>query len=232
MTLALNNSTPTATSVSQRSRPEKQSRSDGRGKLVREMPEAKDARSESRQLTARSNDLMDQQWIEKEYPSIHRAAWALTGDPAVAEDLAQETFVVALERWNSFDHRSRRSTWLHGILIRLSRKHFRSLARFRRRLEKRFYLESNSEQCDAATELAKQEWDRSIWSEVATLPRRQAEAITLRFAGEMTYEQIAQVTGVAEGTVKSRIHHGLKQLRQSSRMSDLVSLVEQIQPEP
>ena len=45
-----------------------------------------------------------------------------TGDAWAAEDLAQETFVVAIDKWDRFDNRSARSTWLYGILVQLRRR--------------------------------------------------------------------------------------------------------------
>ncbi|MEO1529980.1 MAG: RNA polymerase sigma factor [Planctomycetota bacterium] len=164
---------------------------------------------------------MSDAWIRDVYPRIHRAAWAMTGDPSVADDLAQETFVVALDKWDSFDRRSTRLTWLHGILIRTSRKRFRSLARLRRRLEAYWQRDPRPQvSADSSRQLALREWNESVWSEVAKLSRPQAEAITLRFACDMTYEQIAEAVGCPEGTAKTRVHHGLKQLQGCELLRD------------
>ena len=167
-----------------------------------------------------SGDLtIDDDWIRQQYPRIHRAAWLMTGDPADAEDLAQETFIVALERWNSFQGRSSRQTWLYGILIRLCQRRRRSLARFRQRLKQ--YIEQKS--CSEADRSARgnpedlvwrQQWQESIWASVARLPAEQQTAVTLRFAEEMSYQQIAEVVGCAVGTAKTRVHHGLRRLRE------------------
>lgn len=107
---------------------------------------------------------------------------------------------------------------MHGILIRLTRKHFRSLARLRRRIQQ--YVGNSKHpalHADAADMLAENEWRQSVWSEVAMLPRRQAEAITLRFGQQLTYEEVAEAAGCAVGTAKSRVHQGLKRLRQSTK---------------
>ena len=148
---------------------------------------------------------MSDAWIADVYPRIHRAAWAMTGNPSLADDLAQETFVTALDKWNSFHGRSSRLTWLHGILIRINRKQFRSLARFRRRIQSYWERNGLQESEDGGNELAIREWNESVWSEVAKLPRPQAEAITLRFASEMTYQQIGDAVGCPEGTAKTRV---------------------------
>lgn len=161
---------------------------------------------------------IDDDWIRKQYPRIHRAAWLMTGRAAEAEDLAQETFVVALDRWDSFQGRSSASTWLYGILIRLVQRRGRTLSRLRRRLMQ--YAEDNgstrqqiSEADDPQTALARQQWQESIWADVAGLPTSQRIAVTLRFAEGMSYQQIGETVGCATGTAKSRVHHGVKRLR-------------------
>jgi RNA polymerase sigma-70 factor (ECF subfamily) len=161
---------------------------------------------------------IDNDWICEHYSRIYRAAWLMTGRVAEAEDLAQETFVVALDRWASFEGRSSESTWLYGILIRLVQRRGRTLARMRRRWMQ--YAERNgliSRSCrqaeDPQVELARRHWRESVWADVARLPASQRIAVTLRFAEEMSYQQIAETVGCATGTAKSRVHHGVKRLR-------------------
>lgn len=164
---------------------------------------------------------LDDAWITAVYPSLHRAAWKMTGDPIAAEDLAQETLIAAFKAWDSFDGRSSRSTWMHGILIRLTRKHFRYSSRLRRHLQRYAGMSLQRETAsDSPDALATAEWKQSIWSKVAKLPRHQAEAITLHYDQQLTYEEIAQAVGCAVGTAKSRVHQGLKRLRQSADLSE------------
>jgi len=138
-------------------------------------------------------------WIAQYYPRIHRAVWMMTGDRWEAEDLAQETFVVALDRWNQFEGRSSDATWLYGILVRLAQRRTRSLSRMRRRLMQ--YVERNGlvqvndlRNQDPQAELARKQWRESVWADVARLPPAQRIAVTLRFAEEMSYEQIEEET--------------------------------------
>ncbi|MFK8113927.1 MAG: RNA polymerase sigma factor [Rubripirellula sp.] len=158
---------------------------------------------------------IDDEWIREHYSRIHRAAWLMTGDAWAAEDLAQETFIVALDRWDRFEGRSSESTWLHGILMQLARRRGRTLARLRRRLSLYFdQTKPETQADDTQNGLAAQEWRQSIWAEVAKLPQPQRDAVTLRFANEMDYEQIASALGCAVGTAKTRVHHGIKRLRE------------------
>ena len=118
----------------------------------------------------------DDDWVREHYGRIHRAAWLMTGQRSEAEDLAQETFVVALDRWNKFEGRSSDSTWLYVILIRLVQRHGRSLARMRRRWiqygERNGLIQPSSGPVqDPQAELAREQWRESVWADVARLPR-------------------------------------------------------------
>jgi RNA polymerase sigma-70 factor, ECF subfamily len=165
---------------------------------------------------------IDDDWIREYYPRIHRAAWLMSGDPATAEDLAQETFIIALDRWHQFEGRSSASTWLCGILLHVHQRHGRTLARMRRRLM--HYIDARTSggpaSGDPQTELASKEWRQSIWALVAKLPRPQRDAVTLRFAENLTYEEIADTLGCSVGTAKTRVHHGIKRLRERTNLNE------------
>ncbi len=179
-----------------------------------------DPAAQARSVTT---SLPDDAWVCENYARIHRAAWLMTGDKWEAEDLAQETFVVAIDRWSRFDGRSSRSTWLFGILVRLNRRRARSLARLRRRVQEYISRKDDDQVLDPRTALAHQQWRESVWASVAKLPEPQRVAVVLRFAEEMTYQQIGEALGCAEGTAKSRVHHGLKRLRQNSQEENIVT---------
>lgn len=140
----------------------------------------------------------------------------MTGDAHEAEELAQEVFLVAIDRWDRFQGRSAESTWLYGILMKLHQKRARTLRRLHRRL--RDYAAAATAnghaEPDPRSLLAVQQWRQSVWAMVARLPLDQQQAITLRFGEEMSYQQIADALGCKLGTAKTRVHHGLKRLRQ------------------
>lgn len=55
--------------------------------------------------------------------------------------------------------------------------------------------------------------DEEVLQAVATLPEEQGTAIALRFYLDLSYKEIARLTGAREGTVKSRLHRGMSHLR-------------------
>ena len=59
-----------------------------------------------------------------------------------------------------------------------------------------------------------QQWRAGIWGCVSRLPTRQREVIVLRFVENMTQAQIAVALCCSEGTVKSRLHYGLRKLKE------------------
>lgn len=174
----------------------------------------------SSSIDRETTSVIDDAWIREHYSRIYRAAWLMTGDRPTAEDLAQETFVVAIHSRNRFRGHSSEATWLYGILVRLQKKHWRSLARWKRRLVA--YVESGDRDLnhgdsgeDPQSVMAAEQWRDSIWADVARLPIEQRMAVTLRFAEGMSYDQIAKAVNCASGTAKSRVHHGLKKLRET-----------------
>lgn len=160
---------------------------------------------------------MDVENVSREYfDRIHRAALVLTGNPWDADDLAQETFLVLARDSEKFRGRSSIYTWLYGILLNLERRQRRQAGTLRRKL-KLFHEESNLQSGSAPaaeTPIEVAEWKSSLWGRVACLPDGQRQALVLRFSEGLRYDEIAEVLGCPLGTVKSRIFHGLRGLKE------------------
>jgi RNA polymerase sigma-70 factor (ECF subfamily) len=157
-----------------------------------------------------------QQAADLYFARIHRAALILTGNPWDADDLAQETFLVLARDADSFAGRSSLYTWLYGILLNLERRWRRSRSTRQKALRVLSEQQDVLRPIDCAppeARLEAAEWSRSLWELVDRLPEPQRVVLVLRFAGELRYEEIAEVLGCPLGTVKSRIHHGLLGLR-------------------
>ncbi len=135
-------------------------------------------------------------------------------DPAAAEDLTIETFLRLHE------HRARFRTGqpLRPFVWTIAR----NLARNRLRAERLWGWLSLTREDSVATPSLESadpahapdaELRARVAAAFATLPRAQREACSLRLLGELTLEEIAQVTGASLGTVKSRLFYGLRRLR-------------------
>ena len=128
-------------------------------------------------------------------------------DPAAADDLVMET-LLRLHRHRA---RWREGTplrpWLFTIARNLARNRLRA-----RRLWGWLPLSSASDRTTPPPAPVDQVRAR-VAAAFAALPAAQREACSLRLLGELSMEEIARVTSVPVGTVKSRLFHGLRRLR-------------------
>lgn len=129
----------------------------------------------------------------------------ICGDPAEADDLAQETFITA---WSTLDRlRSdvRVKTWLCGIAFRKAQTAQRSRARSARR--DREWLDTRDTVFAAGGE------DRAVVEKaMAGLPVDQRAAVALCLAGDWSHSEAAEALGVPVGTIKSHVTRGRAKL--------------------
>ncbi|HVU15880.1 MAG TPA: RNA polymerase sigma factor [Candidatus Didemnitutus sp.] len=149
------------------------------------------------------------EWIDAYGERLLRSAYLLCGDRAEAEDLVQDTFLAAFESRQSFRRESTVYTWLHGILLNLSRKYWR-----RRR---RLVLDNESVQNRAGDQFVAPAGDREYRSgqllrALQALSPEHREVIVLRYYEDCRLQEIAAQTGASLGTVKSRLHYAVRAL--------------------
>jgi RNA polymerase sigma-70 factor (ECF subfamily) len=135
-----------------------------------------------------------------EYRSIRAIAWALTGDAGAAEDIAQEAFLRAHQRWHVVSEYDEPGAWVRRVAINLATSALR-----RRTREVRALIRVQSQR---HTDWEMPEADREFWAAVRALPRRQAAVIALHYYEDLPVSDIAAVLDVAEGTVKAHLHKG------------------------
>ena len=137
---------------------------------------------------------------------IFALALSVTGDRADALEATQETFLTLWRRASSFQGRSRFGTWLYRIGINASRDQLRKRARAPR------VEEAVPEDTTLPGEIESVALRVDLAQALAALPAEYREAVVMHDLGDIPYEEIARITGVALGTVKSRISRGRRQL--------------------
>lgn len=138
-----------------------------------------------------------------------------------AEDLTQEIFVKLFRALPTYDRRASFETWLTRVSRNLCIDHYRR----RRREEERFTVEIDPDAIELEelvsgpdATLEQREEVAIVRRALAKLPPTYREAVALRDIHELSYEQIAERLQLAEGTVKSRINRGRKELARHLRM--------------
>jgi RNA polymerase sigma-70 factor (ECF subfamily) len=138
----------------------------------------------------------------------------LTGDPHLAEDLAQETFLRLTRNAQAYHYPRSFQPWLYTIARHLAQNHWQSA--YHRYTE----LTSSVPECraldpDPAQWLELRERHADLLAALLTLSLEQREVLSLRFGQDMSIEETAFVLGVPPGTVKSRTFTALHRLRQA-----------------
>jgi RNA polymerase sigma-70 factor (ECF subfamily) len=162
---------------------------------------------------------------------LYNFIWKYTGDAALAEDLVQETFLRVLGSIRRYTHQGSFSTWLYRIAINLCKDHLK-----RRRLPMvslhDFYTTASGErvyvQDRVADEGARTDEETEAGRRVElvrrlldALPEEERVVILLKEYQDLTFREIAQTLGVPEGTVKSRLYHGLRGMKESLARSGI-----------
>jgi RNA polymerase sigma-70 factor (ECF subfamily) len=141
--------------------------------------------------------------FNRHWPAIHRAAWLVTHDAHAAEDIAQEAFLAALRRLDTFDRRRPFAPWLHRIVVNRAIDHTRARA-----LRREVAGERAPE--PVAPEPAAP--DEELVEALAALGPEQRAVVVLRHLLGYTPGQIAGLLDLPRGTVNSRLRRGLDAL--------------------
>lgn len=142
---------------------------------------------------------------------LSRAAFLYLGDYHAAADIVQDTLVAAWEGARRTGDRTKLRPWLFGILFHTCRKHRRSLSRLRRREEVSASRRANS--TDEKTEEDRTDRIARLREILPKLADDLRAVVVLRYEQGMSVADTAEALGIPEGTVKSRCHAAIRQLR-------------------
>jgi RNA polymerase sigma-70 factor (ECF subfamily) len=151
---------------------------------------------------------------DKVFSLIYR----MLGNRQEAEDVAQDVFITVFKTIESFRGEAKFSTWLLRIAANHAKNRIKHLARRPtegadpddvsqlRTLPDRPTppVQARIEGPDAMLEAAQTE--RLMQESIANLPEDQRLLVVLRDVEEMSYQEIEEITGLPEGTIKSRLH--------------------------
>lgn len=153
---------------------------------------------------------------------VHGLILRMVRDRALAEDLAQEVFIKAFRALDTFDQRRKFSSWLFKIA------HNTAIDQLRRRQVETVPLETpDEEKADLLallpdpkgespdTLLKRRSLAEAIGTAIGQLRVDYREVVVLRFQEGLAYEEIAEITGLPLGTVKTHLHRARKALVRS-----------------
>ncbi len=164
--------------------------------------------------------------VEAYSPRVYRLVARMLGRREDAEDMAQEVFVQVFKGIGQFRGESKLGTWIYRVAINLCKNRSKYLSR--RQDDKQDALDAvadrqplhqakgvTSGQVNRPDHMVEGMQIEAIMRKcIAELDPDFREALILRDVENLSYEEIIDITGVAEGTVKSRIHRARALLKQ------------------
>ena len=193
--------------------------------------EADDERRFLRRLQARDEHAFNE-LVQLYEGRVYRLVLRILGKPDEAEDMAQDVFVAVFRSVDKFRGDSKLSTWIYKIAINLCKN------------RGRYWCRRPSEAAEDLGDVEEKGWreegparttaelsapDQHVQGyQVEEIVRRciqelgpdYRDVVVLRDVEELRYEEIVEITGLPEGTVKSRLHRGRALLK--ARVSRLL----------
>jgi len=144
-------------------------------------------------------------------PRVYRLVFRIVGDSELAEEFTQDTFVKVFTRLHGFRAEASLGTWIHAIAVSVA---LNGLRRLRRRRAREVELEAAAELGTPDRQGQPDLRDRLIQA-IDGLPEKLRVTVVLHDIEGFTHPEIARMTGVPEGTCKTRLAGGRARLREA-----------------
>jgi RNA polymerase sigma-70 factor, ECF subfamily len=156
--------------------------------------------------------------------AVYTLCARMTGNPDDAGDCAQEVFIKVYRNIKEFRFKSSLSTWIFRIAVNTCRNHLASAGH--RAGERTLRLDSEPSPGTVSMDLAgdssfdpevqfeRKELESIIMKSIDSLPEVQRELVILRDMEGRSYDEIAGITGLRDGTIKSKLARARQKLRE------------------
>lgn len=161
----------------------------------------------------------DRNAVDEAYRTYHAAvrglARRLLGDATAAEDIVHETFVTLPKAIRKYRGESSFRSFLLGVAVNHSRRHVRSVMRRRRAMERLADRDAVSPtSVDGHAEVARRQLADRLTLALDQLSFDQREAFVLCEVEQRTSVEVAEILGIPEGTIRTRVFHARRKLRE------------------
>jgi len=162
---------------------------------------------------ARSGDLSAlAELVKANYSFLYSYLLKITLNPDQAADFTQDTLLRAVEKIRQYDGKAKFSTWLIAVATRIVIDSQRRKGTERKLLREKVREEESGRLLRWKLESSGAEW-LDVLDALSLMPPEMRLAVVLKHYYGCTQQEIAALADIPEGTVKSRVHLGLKWLR-------------------
>ncbi|WP_217700243.1 sigma-70 family RNA polymerase sigma factor [Halobacillus hunanensis] len=160
-------------------------------------------------------DELVEEWIHKYSHDLKWLAYSYVKDYSLAEDLTQEAFIKAYEKYSTFKQQSSVKTWLYKITINLCKDHLKS-AYIKRVIRKstEVFRSIPSPQATPEEYTVHKSEDEELLEHVLQLDNKYREIVILYYFEEFEVKDIAQLLQVSTNTIKTRLRRARQLLQE------------------
>lgn len=151
--------------------------------------------------------------IEKYQKLVYTLALKLLKKPEEAEEMAQDTFIKAFQKLDSYEGKSKFSTWLYSITynaciseLRKRRIEFKSLD------DRQISDQDEQKMYDYYRETKKEDQEKYLNLALEKLPEDDQVLVTLYYYESQSMDEISQITGLTVSNIKVKIHRARKRM--------------------
>ncbi len=161
--------------------------------------------------------------VETHRDRVFNITFRMLGNRAEAEDVAQEVFIAVFKMIESFREESKFSTWLYRIAVNHCKNRIKYLARRHDRDREEIDESQHGSGLNGSIggplpssphkALESAQMEKLMQDAIANLEDDQRIVVVLRDVEDLSIEEICEITGLPDGTVKSRLHRARLVLR-------------------
>jgi RNA polymerase sigma-70 factor (ECF subfamily) len=163
--------------------------------------------------------------LELHRDRVYNITFRMLGNRAEAEDVAQEVFISVFKTIDQFREESKFSTWLYRVAVNHCKNRIKYLARRHDRDRDELDESSHAHQANGAVvgapgraaqpdrALEGAQMERLLQEAIGNLDDDHRIVVVLRDVEDLSIEEICDITGLPDGTVKSRLHRARLALR-------------------
>jgi RNA polymerase sigma-70 factor (sigma-E family) len=151
-------------------------------------------------------------YVARRSQVLLRAALALTGNRADAEDLLQATLVKAYQSWDRIDDAAALDSYVRRVMANTH------ISGWRRRRVDEYPTDELPDSADSGDATGDSDLRDVVQRALDRLPRQMRAAVMLRYYDDMTEPEVAAALGVTVGTVKSTVARAVAKLRTDAEL--------------
>lgn len=152
------------------------------------------------------------EYVRSRSQALLRAAQAMTGNRADAEDLLQATLVKAYQSWDRIDDPAALDTYVRRVMVNTH------ISSWRRRRVDEYPTDELPDSPSGQDATRESDLRDVVQRAIDRLPRQMRAAVMLRYYDDLTEPEVAAVLGVSVGTVKSTVARAVAKLRQDAEL--------------